>query len=262
MVGNTLFVGRKVKKAKVASAANSFGRNFEDFFTTEDPEFEDTEGHHRVLKYDFGGLIMVIRVEEDAFIPNTEYAYGTPVILHPEYVPEDAPDACVVHTGSEATRVIMKGTLIPHTSMIELNSNTDSIPKEQMWFGRTFHCALGQMEKEKPDTDNGEAPEDQIQKLEASQGDNAEESIPQRKIKRLDVKIMDEQAIEKWEMENQEKLQKLVWLLQKLRETVMDEAHGSAIMVSLGKGKPLTVYGTKEKVGALPQEIIDTFWSK
>lgn len=116
------------------------------------------------------------------------------------------------------------------------------------------------MEKEKPDADKDEDLEDEGATLEAMQVESAEGTSSKRKIKRLDVEIMDHVAIEKWEMETQEKLQKLAWLLRRLRDMVMEETDGSAVMVSLGKGEPLTVYGMQQKVGALPQEIIDVFW--
>lgn len=263
IVGNTLFIGRKVKKAKFASTANSFGRNFEELFTTEDPELEDTEGHHRALKYDFGGLNMVIRVEEDAFLPNTEYDFAAPVVLHSAYVPDNTCDSGAVHTSPEATTVIAKGKLIPHSLMIELKSNVTTMPKEQMWLGRTQHCALGRLDNLDDNTDatkDGIASEE-IVSDKISHGEGTEGNIQKRKIKRLDVKTMDQAMMEEWETKNKAGLRKLAWLLQRLREMVTEKTDGSAIMVSLGKGEPLIVYGTKERVGALPQEFIDEFWN-
>ncbi|KAH7392005.1 hypothetical protein DE146DRAFT_722949 [Phaeosphaeria sp. MPI-PUGE-AT-0046c] len=145
IVGNTLFLGRKVKKPKAASSADSYGRSFEEFFTIEDPELENADGHHRMLKYDFGGLNMVVRVEADACVPNTEYDIEAPVILHPACDPDSSNGLGISHKGPEVTSVIAKGTLIPQSLMIEPKSNEDTMPKEQLWFDRTPSCSLGRI---------------------------------------------------------------------------------------------------------------------
>jgi hypothetical protein len=69
MIKDTLFIERKVRTPKTVSKEGSYGRSFEHYFTTEDPELEDAEGHHRVLGYTFGGIYIAIRIEADGPSP-------------------------------------------------------------------------------------------------------------------------------------------------------------------------------------------------
>jgi len=72
MVGKTMFVAHNLQNAKVSSRELTYGRSFEPAFTTEDPALEDAQGHYRLIKYDFGGLSIVVRLEVDARLPASE----------------------------------------------------------------------------------------------------------------------------------------------------------------------------------------------
>ncbi|KAF1918951.1 hypothetical protein BDU57DRAFT_430973, partial [Ampelomyces quisqualis] len=132
MVGTTLFLGRKVLRARVGSPEGSYGHSFERHFTSEDPELEDAEGHHRMLRYDFGGLDMVVRIEADARVPNTTYDIDAPFVPHPLYAAEDGPVEGIAHSGPQRTSIISQGILTPHFLTIELKSNDKAKPMEQM----------------------------------------------------------------------------------------------------------------------------------
>jgi hypothetical protein len=144
MVGKTLFMGRKVKDAMTTSPPGSYGRNFEDQWTTEDLDLEDAEGHHRVLKYKFGDLNMVVRIEVDAYISKVPYTSAAAIYLHPAYVHlPDVPTPEIKHYSPQHTKVIPGGTLVPQSQIIELKSTTRPEPKEQLWFDRTSRWCLG-----------------------------------------------------------------------------------------------------------------------
>jgi hypothetical protein len=108
VVSNTLFVGRQVKNAKVESMEGSYGRNFEKHFTSEDSELEDAECHHRVLRYNFGGLEIVVHVETDAYVPNTQMRLG----FRREDLQDAAKASGIAHDSPQQTTVIAKGTIV------------------------------------------------------------------------------------------------------------------------------------------------------
>jgi hypothetical protein len=227
IVSNTLFLGRRVRHAKVASMPGSYGRSFEEYFTAEDPRLEGADGHHRVLRYEFGGLDMVVRIEADAYMPGTEYDVCEPIMPHPFFDSELSSSAeGIAH--SLKTEVIPKGTLAPHFLTIELKSNEKVKPLEQMWLGRTPNAFLGRCKA-------GVLKQATVEKASAAD-------------------------FEEWEKKNQASLRKLAWLLRELRGVVKKMREGSAVLVAMGKGQPMEVYEVKTKVGALPEEIVERFW--
>lgn len=77
MVQNTLFIIRKEAKAKTRQYSG-YGRNFEEAFTTEDLQLPQSEGHHRIIRYKFGGLNFVVRIEADDYYPEVVDDKDTP----------------------------------------------------------------------------------------------------------------------------------------------------------------------------------------
>jgi hypothetical protein len=225
LIGKTLFLGRQLKNAKVHSQPGSYGRSFESYFTTEDPDLEHAEGHHRMLRYAFGGLNMVVRIETDAYLPDEA---TDSVVPHPSCTSPPGPAPGIPHSGPDRTQIIVAGTLAPHPSTLELKSRHVPKPLEQMWFGRTPTCFLGRHK-------------DGL-------------------VKRADVVRYGETEFEDWETRNQAQLQRLEWLLRELRRVVQGTREGAAVLVSLGKGEPLRVYETRERVGAVPREVVERFW--
>jgi hypothetical protein len=245
LIGKTLFVGRKVAHAKGSPAEGSCGHNFEKEFTTEDPDLEDAEGHHRVLLYSFGGLRIIVRIEADAYVEIDSEPAAT---SDPSASSENGPTESIAHNGPHRTTVIKGGRTISQENIMELKSNQTQVPKDQMWFGCTPYCGLGSFPQKDP------------------------RNYARGKV---EVKQMSVEDFETWEKENQQSLQKLVWLLEELRNVTIE--NGAAIAVYLGKDEPrpegaaegskkpdssLRVYTAKDKVGALPDEIVEKFWSR
>jgi hypothetical protein len=245
LIGKTLFIGRKVAHAKGSPAEGSCGHNFEKEFTTEDPDLEHAEGHHRVLLYSFGGLRITVRIEADAYF---ETDSEPAVTSDSSASSKNGPIESIAHNGPHRTTVIRGGKAISQENIMELKSNQTQVPKDQMWFGRTPYCGMGSFPQKHP--------------RDYARG-------------KFEVKQMTVDDFEKWEKENQQGLQKLVWLLEELRKVAME--NGAAIAVFLGIDEPrpegaaegskkpdpsLRVYTAKDKVGALPDEIVEKFWSR
>jgi hypothetical protein len=229
IVNDILFIERKVRSAKTVSREGSYGRSFEHCFTTEDPELEYAEGHHRVLGYMFCGIYMAIRIEADACVANHEYNLDALVVLLPDFDPLLGTNAGIVYDNPQRTKVIIGGILVPHAQLMELKSNDKTKPKEQMWFGRTPICVLGTHT-------NG-------------------------LFKKSELKYMTQEETDEWEENYQLSLRKLAWLLEELRTVVKEQTSGgSAVLVCMGKEAPLVMYETKIHVDALPKEIVDVFW--
>ncbi|KAE8831401.1 hypothetical protein PTNB73_09059 [Pyrenophora teres f. teres] len=234
---NTLFIGRKVLHAKGHSKPGSYGRNFEAALTKN--EIEGTTSHHRMLKYMLGPLNIVVRHEADAYEPNigTLQDPDAPFGTYPGPILGDTKFEAIQHRSPCATKIIAQGKLVPQHQIVELKSNDSAQPKDQMWLGRTPTCCLGG--KHKADFD----------------GIYKDTSV---KVKSIHQK--GDGSFEEWETRNQESLQKLVALLQILRQRVWEgtEEH-SAILIAKNRND-LKVFATKERIGALPREIVERFW--
>ncbi|KAL1801559.1 hypothetical protein ACET3X_001901 [Alternaria dauci] len=239
---NTLFIGRQVRNAKVRSAPNSYGRNFETALT--ESEIDGATSHHRMLKYKFGSLTLVVRHEADAYDPSiaTPQDPDVPPNIHPDFTPSGHDVEAIQFDESQATVVIPQGKVVPQHQILELKSNASSRPLDQMWFGRTPTCCLG----------------------------GKHNAVFGGTYKRRDIRVKgvtqkgdhtdNHKRFENWETDNQEVLRKLVTLLQLLRKTVEEKTeHRSAVLVAMS-GDDMKIYETKKRVGALPKEIVDRFW--
>jgi hypothetical protein len=103
---------------------------FEGYFGTEDVLLETSDGHHRVLRYEFGGLNIVVRIEADAYVPRTAYDPNEAMMPHSFLGVGFSPAGGIEH--APKTSVIGKGTLAPHFLTIELKSNEKVKPLEEM----------------------------------------------------------------------------------------------------------------------------------
>jgi hypothetical protein len=234
MVHNTLFIGRKEAKAKPQNK-RGYGHNFESEFTTDDPELPEAEGHHRVVRYKFGGLNMVVRIEADGYCTYADDDDG-----------DDSPNeffrnvlgttkqTSIVHSSPFATATIAKGKLVPQNNILELKTASNkSSSLEQLWFGRTpFFCCA-----KRPPSQKG-------------------------LIVAVDVERVRQKMFEEWEKANQTQLLRLAWFLAELRRVTMEKtSKGAAVLVQTEKGAPLQIYEAKASCfGALPGAVIERFW--
>ena len=244
VVGKTLFVSRMEQHA-MERARGGYGRNFENVFTSGDPAVMDAEGHHRVVRYDLGGLNVVVRLEADGYLGDEDLLASTGTVeSEGDTSRTPAPlnefflnllqtvglgSAAIAHHNPQHTHVIPRGTLVPHNSSLELKSNNAKPKaKEQIWFGRVPHVVFGRHDKGLIST-----------------------------VERIDWQQEDFEA---WAIKNQRSLRRLVWLLREIRRLVLERTDGKAVLVAMEKGSPLQVFPMKEGYGALPREVVERFW--
>jgi hypothetical protein len=146
MIENTLFISRRESKAKTKQYTG-YGRNFETAFTTEDPQLPQAEGHHRVIRYKFGGLDLIVRIEADGYYPEGEDVEDSPDEFF-RNVLGTTTQTTIEHCSPHHTLVIAQGTVVPHNKTLELKSSSGkSAAFEQMWFGRTPYLCCARHKK-------------------------------------------------------------------------------------------------------------------
>jgi hypothetical protein len=237
LVNDTLFISRKERNATqmIHGAANSgYGHNFEKAFTQAEDEMQNSSSHHRVIRYHIGSLDCVVRFEVDAYYQGPDAAVEldeevvdgmTKLKIHDPIPVQPAP-----RPKTAATKVITKGTPIPPSQLAEIKAKrfahlNDALP--QLWFGRT------------PWFLNGNHNDGKVHSV----------SIVHAKSE-----------FAAWEEANQERLRKMVCLLQELKNVVKGMHGKAAVLVYDEKGGPVRVFEVKRDGGVLPVEIVKRHW--
>ncbi|KAH7070406.1 hypothetical protein BKA63DRAFT_475608 [Paraphoma chrysanthemicola] len=251
LVGNTLFVGRKSRHAKVTP--NAYGHNFEAEFTVPDSAFDVADGYYRIIRYTLGDLELLVRIEADAYMATSRDppAFPAPTVAE---IKDAAP--AILHTGPQQTKVVLGGKMIPQDQIIELKSNDKSKPKEQMWFGRTPNSCCGSFQNELRRSKDPE-------KEKAKRGLYIQKNMTNEDFEKWESDFAEATDDFSNDMDVQKSLQKLVSLLRMLREVTKKTAEGSAVMIYAedeNKQRILTIYEAKEKVDAVPKEVEKMFW--
>ena len=71
LVGKTLFLARQEKSpTALIEGVYGNGHTFPEAYTTWDREVKGSASHQRLVKYDFGGLKIVVRSETDGYLPD------------------------------------------------------------------------------------------------------------------------------------------------------------------------------------------------
>lgn len=250
LIQNTLVIERCERSTKemIRGPGNSgFGHSFEEAVTEPPPDMTDIAGHHRVLRYDLGGLNCAVRFEVDAVnsIPETEN--GAQQTDAPPGASLDQLAQLLVDVsfesskempsspGARSIRVLTRGTAPPQTQAAEIksirrNGKSLSTMLPQLWFGRTPYLVRGY------------------------HGDGNFTLIRNENV---------EEKLKDWEAkdENQMALRGVVSLLGQLREVVRYSETKSCIAVCLsGKPLELQVFSTVQKKLPLPEKVIWRFW--
>lgn len=227
MVQNTLFISRREDKPKVMQSSG-YGRAFEAAFTTEDPSLSDVEGHHRVIRYRFGGLNLVVRIEADGFYSDAEHHEDSPNEFF-RNVQGTTTQTVIPHHSPRPTVALAQGTLVPHNTTLEMKSNHGKgAAMEQLWFGRTPYVSCAKHRK--------------------------------GLVNAADVVRLKQEDFEEWEVKNQRHLRRLEWFLGELRRATRETKSGAAVLVMIEKGAPVQVFERLGEWGALPGEVIGRFW--
>ncbi|KAI8723178.1 C2H2-type domain-containing protein [Fusarium sp. LHS14.1] len=252
LIQNTLVIERRERSTKemIRGSGNSgFGHSFEEAVTEPPPGMADIAGHHRVLRYDLGGLTCAVRFEVDAVhvIPEAEGGSQSPEAPPGSSVDQLAQSLENVAVGSSrktpsspgarSVQVITRGTAPPQTQAAEIksirrNGKPLSTMLPQLWFGRTPYLVRGYH-------DDGN--------FTMIRNENVEENLKDWEVKD----------------QNQMALRGVVSLLGQLREVVGNSETKSCIAVCLSE-KPLKlrVFSTAQKKLPLPEKVIERFWEK
>jgi hypothetical protein len=249
-VHNTLIMERCERSAKEmihGSARSGYGHNFERVFTKPAVGLEDSTSHHRVLRYGIGGLDIAVRFEVDASYSEAEddvsrEEHGENPV-DPDAGAQLAADLDSLRLSSigEGDRKMRAQSVFANpgghgsaqSTIAELKTSKKSTTKimPQMWFGRTPYLIRGLH-------DHGV-----FEKLVISRvGDN----------------------FQSWEteLENQTALRKMVGLIARVRNLLVDAEEHAAIMIFQKDqpGKLRVLRRTRVKM-PLPDEIVREFWS-
>ncbi|KAL6353582.1 hypothetical protein LRP88_14078 [Fusarium phalaenopsidis] len=250
LVQNTLVIERRERSTKEmirGSRSSGFGHSFEEAVTEPPPGMNDIAGHHRVLRYNLGGLNCAVRFEVDAVhgIPETEDGAQKTDALPGGSVDQLAQSLENVAVGSSkqtasspgarSVQVITRGIVPPQTQAAEIksirrNGKHLSTMLPQLWFGRTPYLVRGYH-------DNGN--------FTLIRSENVQDNLKD------------------WEAkdQNQMALRGVVWLLGQLREAVRSSETKSCIAVCLGdKPLKLQVFSTAQRKLPLPEKVIERFW--
>lgn len=285
MEGETLIIDRKVWNGTTYPNANtrSYRHGFEAALTTKDSNLEDPTGQHRAIMYLLGHLNIILRYEVDAYMDESEVPNDLSVepCQHPDNF-QDVEQADFADPNiSPTTVVIPKGRFIKQNQLIEMKSGNTSRPLEQMWFGRTPSCINGHHTYRPKDnvgvwTENKlktqHFPQSNFRDIEAPRNDvedagakgllRIRSTAPPNAKKKKDEQFS-YKSFEYWVVTNQQNLKKLVWLLQKLYDTVQQSKNKAGIFVYLKERDDhrCMVYDVKERRGALPKDLVEHFWS-
>lgn len=254
LVNDTLIIERYVRSTAEyfpGSSTSGFGHNFEKAATRLPRGLENSSGHLRALRYDFGDLKCAVCFEADA-----SYDGSDPVGKSERHDPEaeshgkeiaspktplswiavDEPGSG--STGSSAD-TIPRGAGTDQASVAELKSRGDhsSDPKPcwlpQLWLGRTRYLITGHHENGTFD----------------------------------DVRVDDlREELEAWEKNeiNQATLQKVAILLSRLRDTVRASKVKSCVAFCEKSVRPYTlrIHASTSERGPLPAPVVEKFWNK
>jgi hypothetical protein len=236
LVHNTLVIVRQESRWYRRSDGNSYGSNFERFFTRPATGMEDAESHYRAIKYSMGPLNVVCRFEADAYddgIISDELTQSEAMAV------SGGPAERPIHNFTAPIHTLQMGHIIPTAQMVELKTQARKPDEyrlvqcqDQLWFGRTSLLFTAPYDKETGLINN-------VKK------ENAMERI----------KI--------WEDIQQVPLKKLVTLLTRIRDVLKRERQANRAVVLLRETKdgPLTVWNTTKKTYAVNHMIRQKHWT-
>ncbi|RYP38741.1 hypothetical protein DL767_002481 [Monosporascus sp. MG133] len=248
MVETTLFITRKEKSNRMmvlGSTNSGYGHNFEKACTEADGDVVGSTSHHRVVKYNMGGLNCVLRFEVDAYYDGDEEGVCAHDFDHEDNALAERLDLLTLKevdshftkgtTSNTSINAVRKGTVLSSSQMAEIKTQKgqgrtarlrDYLP--QLWFGRTPYLFIGR-------NTNG--------------------------IFHEIVKMHAGSKFTEWEKENQEGLRKLVGILKELKEVVSKVESSAAVLMYEKKDEPMKILEMKNPTSVLPEEIRRKYWS-
>lgn len=228
-VNNTVFIDRCEKSAVEyvrGSTETGYGHGFEKTFTQYTDKSCNSSEHHRVLYYNIGEMRCVVRFEVDACYNDGE-----------SDVDGELDSISLGLSGlSISTVESIKTTaaaMTPQSATAELKSA--KYPKSkgkympQLWFGRTPWLIIG------------------------SHNDGVFHSV--------DVTHA-ASSFSQWETQHQNGLRKLATLIRELRDAALQNKRSSLVAIYQKNESPkaIKLFMSRQRRGALPEELVTQFW--
>ncbi|EQL02192.1 geranylgeranyl pyrophosphate synthetase [Ophiocordyceps sinensis CO18] len=245
LVHESLLIERCGKNARERASPRlrdtGWGHNFEMYCTTYPSHMHDSSGHHRVLLYPIGHLRCAVRFEVDACYKKPGSADTGAEVVVPQKNKRPA-IICNPESTSTSTQVTSvpctPDAVIPQSATAEIKTAVQ--PKgpgtylQQLWLGRTPWLIVGR----------------------------------HRQGKFRDIEITNVAAeFAEWEKRQQGALQKLVTILEMLRQAVRQAVtrNGASTCVVIcerqSKPREIKIFAIRKDRKALPDDLIARFWT-
>lgn len=186
---------------------SGYGHEFERAFLHFDSNLQQSSGHHRIIRYDLGGIDCLVRFEVDGYVDD-DLCDEKQSSIATSTVDELSQALSKLNTKNSTSqagevKVIEKGRLVDNNTILELKSRSGSLRMAeiipQLWIAQTHHLFIGRHK------------------------DGLVDVEPQQMI-------MDER-LRAWECENQENLRGMVSLIKEIRKVAERVKRGKCVMV-------------------------------
>jgi hypothetical protein len=218
------------------SLDSGYGHEFEKAFTTFDEDLANSSGHHRIVKYNLGGMNCLVRFEADAYFDECLSTTGlsqrsrsptgnltdtdNDISTNLRSLSLKSPGRGTGSMPNNGVRVIQSGRLVPPTSVIEIKSRSKKIKMKdvipQLWFSQTKRLFVGYHR----------------------------EGIIEEEVTQYEMAAY----FEAWETQHEDQLQKFVSLILRIREAVQETAGKKGVVIYSHNEEPrkLKIYQTDE----------------
>lgn len=262
MVHNTLVVTPVWEKiTEVTRHVTNYGREFEDLFVSRRPDMQDTSTHHRAIRYNLGSLSCAVLLEIDAALNGFDELVQSRSHKHWKFLPkpksrsqdelseeglprtdvekhlfkslqtEDVEIPRSKHYPHSCVILRGRGTLSATAAELVMTKGRAAKKTRQLWLGRTPYCVRG--------------------------------SHVDANFTRVDV-VYYGTSFRAFELENQDSLQRLVYLIRQLRDLARNAADQSCIVMYDRAVRPIAMRvfeNEKTPRPPIPEGLRDRFWS-
>lgn len=254
LIHYTLFLTRWELNSvtKITDAMNhGYGYEFEKAFTAVEQGLQGSSGHYRIVQYDLGGIKCLVRCETDAFLLDgsssveitiNESDAERPTKRHkitdigePTFSESQVLESTKGPAGG--IKVVQGGQLVPRSSIIEIKSCNKDINHKmrevvpQLWFSQTAYLFIGRHKK------------------------GLMANVEQ---------VATGPLLQKWEMEQQDQLKKLVALIEKIKNAASSTKAGKVVLLYDSKEKPqkMRVLVSNRDGSVVSKEVKEMCWGK
>ncbi|KAH8787183.1 hypothetical protein BGZ57DRAFT_755773 [Hyaloscypha finlandica] len=224
---------------------SGYGHGFEKAFLSFDADLQESSGHHRIVRYNLGGIDCLVRFEVDGYISDDDgFSSGKQDTAVDElgqglsclHIQNSTDAAEVKMPPTTEVRVIQRGGLVNNDTIAELKSLSTAahlkmqeyIP--QLWISQTRHLFVCRHK----------------------------EGLMEMEPQRVDIT----EQFPDWESRNQQHLRTLVGLISEIKKVVKRAKGGKCMLVLKMEEKPrvLRVYQRNGKALFLPKGTREKYW--